>query len=98
MSKWTDIRDSVVDALNVDVVTEDMKNELTQNIVTNAIPAVEAVADKFTTQIQEQSKSETGWNMLRDRIVLPLVINGAIWAVKFVLNKSTATNSTAGLQ
>ena len=38
MSKWTDIRDSVVDALNVDVVTEDMKNELTQNIVTNAIP------------------------------------------------------------
>ena len=60
MSKWTDIRDSVVDALNVDVVTEDMKNELTKNIVTNAIPAVEAVADKFTTQIQEQSKSETG--------------------------------------
>lgn len=88
MSKWTDIRDSVVEALNVDIVTEDMKNELTQNIVTNAIPAIEAVADKFTTQIQEQSKSETGWNMIRDKIVLPLFINGAIWAIKFALSKS----------
>lgn len=88
MSKWTDIRDSIVDALNVDVVTEDMKNDLTRNILTNALPAVEAVADKFTAQIQEQSKSETGWNILRDKIVLPLVINGAIWAVKFALSKT----------
>lgn len=38
------------------------------------------------------------WTDIRDSVVLPLVINGAIWAVKFVLNKSTATNSTAGLQ
>lgn len=93
MSKWTDIRDSVVDALNVDVVTEDMKNDLTRNILTNALPAVEAVADKFTAQIQEQSKSETGWNMLRDKIVLPLVINGAIWAVKFALSKTMPTQN-----
>lgn len=49
MSKWTDIRDSMVEALNVDIVTEDMKNELTQNIVTNVLPAVETVVDKFTT-------------------------------------------------
>lgn len=88
MSKWTEIRDAVVDTLNVDVITDEMKNQLTTNILTNGIPAVEAVADKFTAQIQEQSKSETGWNMLRDKIVLPLVINGAIWAVKFALSKT----------
>lgn len=88
MSKWTEIRDAVVDTLNVDTITDEMKNQLTTNILTNGIPAVEAVADKFTVQIQEQSKSETGWNMLRDKIVLPLVINGAIWAVKFALSKT----------
>ncbi len=93
MSKWTDVRDSVIDALNVDVVTEDMKSELTQNILTNALPAVEAVADKFTAQIQEQSKSETGWNMIRDRIILPLVINGILWAVKFALSKTMPSQS-----
>lgn len=88
MSKWTDIRDSIVDALDVDIVTEDMKNELTQTIMTNALPTVEAVADKFTAQIQEQSKSETGWNMIRDRIVLPLIINGTIYVVKYILSKT----------
>lgn len=93
MSKWTDIRDSVVDALNVDVVTEDMKNDLTRNILTNALPAVEAVADKFTAQLQEQAKTETGWNMLRDKVVLPLVINGAIWAIEYALNKTVPTTA-----
>lgn len=88
MSKWTDIRDGVLDALNADEVTEELKESVTQKILDEALPAVEAVADKFTAQIQEQSKSETGWNMLRDKIVLPLVINGAIWAVKFALSKT----------
>lgn len=93
MSKWVEIRDAVVDTLNVDVITDEMKNQLTTNILTNGIPAVEAVADKFTAQLQEQAKTETGWNMLRDKIVLPLVINGAIWAVKFALSKTmTAQN------
>lgn len=91
MSKWTDIRDSIVDALDVDVVTEDMKNDLTRNILTNALPAVEAVADKFTAQIQEQSKSETGWDKARDGIILPLLINGAIWLTKYILNKTIPT-------
>lgn len=91
MSKWTEIRDAVVDTLNVDVITDEMKNQLTTNILTNGIPAVEAVADKFTAQLQEQAKTETGWNMLRDKVVLPLVINGAIWAIKYALNKTVPT-------
>lgn len=88
MSKWTEIRDSVLEALNADEVTEELKESVTQKILDEALPAVEDVAGKFTAQIQEQSKSETGWNMLRDKIVLPLVINGAIWAVKFALSKT----------
>lgn len=93
MSKWTEIRDAVVDTLNVDVITDEMKNQLTTNILTNGIPAVEAVADKFTAQLQEQAKTETGWNMLRDKVFLPLVINGAIWAIKYALNKTVPTTT-----
>lgn len=88
MSKWTDIRDGVLDALNADEVTEELKESVTQKILDEALPAVEDVAGKFIATIEEQSKSETGWNMLRDKIVLPLVINGAIWAVKFALSKT----------
>ena len=28
MSKWTDVRDNIVDALNVDVVTDELKDQL----------------------------------------------------------------------
>jgi hypothetical protein len=88
MSKWTEVRDGVLDALNADEVTEELKGSVTQKIIEEVLPAVDDVADKFITTIEEQAKTENGWNKLRDGIVLPLVINGAIWAVKFALSKT----------
>lgn len=93
MSKWTDIRDGVLDALNADEVTEELKESVTQKILDEALPAVEDVAGKFIATIEEQAKSESGWNKLRDGIVLPLVINGGIYVVKYVLSK-TVTETT----
>ena len=89
MSKWTEIRDGVLDALNADDVTEELKESVTQKVIDEVIPAVEDVAGKFIATIEAQAKDETGWNKLRDSIVLPLVINGAIYIVKYVLNKTT---------
>lgn len=88
MSKWTEVRDGVLDALNADEVTEELKESVTQKIIDEVLPAVDDVAGKFIATIEEQAKFESGWNMLRDKIVLPLVINGAIWAVKFALSKT----------
>lgn len=89
MSKWTDIRDGVLDALNADDVTEELKESVTQKVIDEVIPAVEDVAGKFIATIEAQAKDETGWNKLRDSIVLPLIINGAIYIIKYVLNKTT---------
>lgn len=88
MSKWTEIRDGVLDALNADEVTEELKEFVTQKVLDEVLPAVEDVAGKFIATIEEQAKSESGWNKLRDGIVLPLVINGAIYVVKYVLSKT----------
>ena len=54
MSKWTEIRDNIVDALHVDKVTEELKQRCY-------------------------------W---RDAIVLPSVMQGAVWLIKTVLDKS----------
>ena len=88
MSKWTEVRDGVLDALNADEVTEELKESVTQKIIEEVLPAVDDVADKFITTIEEQAKTENGWNKLIDGIVLPLVINGAIYVVKYVLSKT----------
>lgn len=90
MSKWTDIRDGVLNALNADEVTEELKESITQKILDEVLPAVDDVAGKFIATIEAQAKDETGWNKIRDSIVLPLVINGSIYVIKYILNKTTA--------
>ena len=82
MSKWTDIRDGVLNALNADEVTEELKESITQKILDEVLPAVDDVAGKFIATIEAQAKDETGWNKIRDSIVLPLVINGSIYVIK----------------
>ena len=48
MSKWTEVRDTIVNALDVNSITEEVKEQLTQNIIAELFPAIEAAADKFT--------------------------------------------------
>ena len=93
MSKWTDVRDSVIDALNLDDVTDQVKVDLTTQIVNNGMPAIEDVADAFVTKIQAQASAETGCNKGRDQVVLPLLIKGAIYFVKTVLAKTVPAES-----
>lgn len=88
MSKWTDFRDDIVESLQVEEVTEQAKQALTKQIVESILPAIKTAAEGFTAQIKEQAKSEQGWCKARDLIVLPLVINGVIYALETVLTKT----------
>lgn len=90
MSKWTDIRDAIVKELNIDNVTEEVKQRITCAILSECLPAIEQAVDNFVAQVKEQSKSETGWLYWRDAIVLPTVMQGGVWLVKMVLDKSLA--------
>lgn len=89
MSKWVDFRDGMLAALDVKEVADTAKAELVNNLSTEGMAALGAVADKFSAQLQEQGKTENGWNAIRDRFVLPLLINGVLWGAKLVLAKST---------
>ena len=90
MSKWTDIRDTIVKEINVDQVTEEVKQRVTRTILNECIPAIEQAVDKFVTKIKEQAKDERGWCYWRDAVVLPAVMQGGVWLVKLVLDKSLA--------
>lgn len=88
MSKWTDFRDDVVEILDVEEVTEQMKQELTEQLVNSILPSVTAVADNFVSKVKEQGKTENGWCKIRDMLVLPLAINGTLYVVEKVLTKT----------
>ena len=88
MSDWVKFRDSVVDALHVDDVTEDVKQRVTAALLAEVLPTIENAVDGFTATTREQAKTETGWCKIRDGIVLPLVMQGAVFVVKTVLTKT----------
>lgn len=88
MSKWTDFRDDIVESLQIEEVTEQVKQNLTKQIVESILPAIKTAADGFTAKIKEQAKTETGWCKIRDMLVLPLLIDGLIYVVEKVLTKT----------
>ena len=88
MSKWTEIRDGVVRELHIDNVTEEIKQRVSASIVSEVLPPIEDAVNKFVTTIQAQAKEEHGWCYWRDAVVLPSVMQGAVWLIKTVLDKS----------
>lgn len=90
MSRWVDIRDSIVASLNVEEVTEELKNKVTAVIVDEVFPGIEKAVDNFVEKIKQQAPNETGWCRIRDGIVLPLVLEGLVFVAKTVLTKALA--------
>lgn len=88
MSKWTDFRDNVESSLQFDDVTEEMKQNFCQWLVAELLPLAQTAADKFTAQVKAQAANETGWNKVRDLIVLPFVIDGSLWLIEKALSKT----------
>ena len=88
MSKWTETRDAIVDALNVQDVTEQVKQDVTAAVLKEVLPIVENAVDSFTETTKAQAAQETGWCKIRDAVVLPLVLQGAVYVVKTVLTKT----------
>ena len=87
-SKWVTFRDSVIDSLKFDKVTDSMKDELVKWLLDVLLPMAKTAADDFVAQIKAQATSETGWCKIRDMIVLPFIIEGGLWLIEKVLNKT----------
>jgi hypothetical protein len=85
-SSWVTFRDSVVDSLKFDKVTDSMKEEFVKWLLEVLLPLAKTAADDFVSQIKAQASSETGWCKIRDYIVLPFVIEGGLWLVETALN------------
>lgn len=89
MSKWTDFRDNMVNAMNLDSVVNDLKGQLVSSLTSDGFPVIEDLANTFVEKIQEQAAAETGWNKVRDSIFLPLIIKIGLYMMKAVMERST---------
>jgi hypothetical protein len=65
-----------------------MKDEFVKWLVEVLLPLAKTAADDFVAQIKAQATSETGWCKIRDLVVLPFIIEGGLWLIEKVLNKT----------
>jgi hypothetical protein len=94
-SKWVPVRDTILEALHIDVVTEEMKAGLTRWLLAEILPVGKKAADDFCAQTKEQAKDETGWCKVRDMIVLPLLVQGGVWLIEQALTKTLTETAEA---
>ena len=95
MSKWTDVRDNIVEALHVEDMTEDVKQHVTATLLSEVMPVIENAVDNFCAATKEQAKTESGWCKIRDGVVLPLLMQGGVYVVKLVLSKTVEQTAAA---
>lgn len=96
MSKWTDIRDSIEQAVSGQQIDEQVKQDVMQKLYDAILPILQKLGDGFVASVKAQSADESGWCKVRDAIVLPALIEGGLWLVEMVLKKTIEeTTATA---
>ncbi|MDY6268570.1 MAG: hypothetical protein SPL39_06315 [Selenomonadaceae bacterium] len=88
MSRWTEVRDAIEADVSSMSLSETAKQELTKNLVDNVMPAVDAWVDKLSAGLIDEAKAETGWNKIRDGIVLPYALRALVYLGRQVLQKT----------
>ena len=95
MSKWTDIRDSIEQAVSGTQIDEQVKQAVTQKCYDVVLPSLQKLGDCFVASVKAQSVDESGWCKVRDAIVLPALIEGGLWLVEMVLKKTIEKTTVA---
>jgi hypothetical protein len=95
MSNWTDIRDTLREAFDIDNITEEAKQDLTRSLYEKALPMAKEYISAFVDKIREQAKAEAGWCKIRDSVVLPIALEATVWLIGKLLEKTLANTTGA---
>lgn len=76
-----------------DLVRTEAKEATVLWLHEKGLPMAAEVASAYTSALKESAEKEMGWCKFRDRIFLPLVIEGAIWLMGKMLERMIAPRS-----
>ena len=93
MSKWGQVRDSLLDAIKAEEVGKELKNRFVGWAEKEGIEFVETFADGVIDECKKDAETETGWCKIRDAFVLPIAIDGGVFILKMVLGKASAAEN-----
>jgi hypothetical protein len=87
-SKWVQVRDSIVDAMQAEEVGKELKDRFVGWAETEGIDFIQAFADGVIDECRKDAEKESGWCRIRDSVVLPVALTGGVFVLKLVLTKA----------
>jgi hypothetical protein len=90
MSKWTEVRDSIVEALKVEEVGQDLKTRFVDWLGDEGIGFIQPIADAIVDECKKDAPTESGWCKIRDLFVVPVAVNLGMALLKLVIDKAKA--------
>jgi len=90
-SAWVQVRDSLVEAMQVEEVGKELKDRFVDWAETEGIEFIETFANGVVDECRKDAENESGWCKIRDGVVLPAAITGGVFILKVVLSKAAAS-------
>ena len=85
---WVEIRDSIVEALKVEEVGQDLKTRFVDWLGNEGIAFIQPVADAIVDECKKDAPNESGWCKIRDLFVVPVAVNIGMALLKLVIDKA----------
>lgn len=92
MSKWTEVRDSLVEAMKLEDIGKNLKNDFVNWLSGEGLDFAQEVVDKIVEECKKDAPAETGWCRIRDTFVVPVALNVVMYILKTVLVKAAQEN------
>ena len=88
MSKWTDIRDSVLEALKLEDVGKGLKDRFTVWFGDEGVEFAQAFVDEIKKECKEDAPEEKGWCRIRDMFLVPAALDIGMFMLKLIIEKA----------
>ena len=85
---WVEIRDSIVEALKVEEVGQDLKTSFIDWLGDEGIGFIQPIADAIVDECKKDAPNESGWCKIRDLFVVPVAVNIGMALLKLVIDKA----------
>lgn len=90
MSKWVEIRDSVLKALKMEEVGKGLKNRFVGWVGSEGIEFAQDFVDEIKDECKRDVPKEKGWCKIRDTFVVPLALDVGMILLKMIIEKAAA--------
>lgn len=95
MSKWTDIRDSVLEELRLEETGKGLKNRFVGWFANEGVEFAQAFVDEIKDECKRDAPEEKGWCKIRDTFVVPLALDAGMFLLKMIIEKAAAEEMAA---